>query len=280
VYNQIIAAESSGLLCYWRAMLANYNAANGPDWISWFCQQNSGTYDNQWMIVDLKLFTPGMSTLPANLLWIAEVVPGVCMSADVTSTLTTQGYWASYNIPYFPYLYQISGFAAEYKKNGDEYSYSQCSRAKIFARDAPNVTDYAGFQSLMDSNNYVNDPYSNGQADEAIMARGDLIKGFPVPTGAIDSKTSNYAKAMAMACDAKQGPTHQSLPVFQWSEFTKVPHAGQPDSFDFDYVVMSPANAQRSQFPYAQQTSAAPSVRPSNSFSGRDPLPIPAVEVM
>ena len=54
----------------------------------------------RYMIVDLKRFTPG-SDLPAGLLWVAEQIPGLVASGDVTEQLA-RGYWPSYNIPYFP----------------------------------------------------------------------------------------------------------------------------------------------------------------------------------
>jgi hypothetical protein len=51
------------------------------------------------MILDLNLFTPGKE-LPAGLLWVAEQIPRLIASADVTQQLA-RGYWPSYNIPYF-----------------------------------------------------------------------------------------------------------------------------------------------------------------------------------
>lgn len=54
----------------------------------------------------------------------------------MTSTLVTQGFWPSYNIPYFPFIYDISGYPAQYKLYGNEYSYTMCARAQIFRRDA------------------------------------------------------------------------------------------------------------------------------------------------
>ena len=50
--------------------------------------------------MDLKRFTPG-SDLPAGLLWVAEQIPGLVASGDMTEQLA-RGYWPSYNIPYFP----------------------------------------------------------------------------------------------------------------------------------------------------------------------------------
>ncbi len=51
-------------------------------------------------MLDLKRFTPGKE-LPAGLLWVAEQIPGLVASADLTEQLA-RGYFPSYNIPYFP----------------------------------------------------------------------------------------------------------------------------------------------------------------------------------
>lgn len=61
---------------YWiRVIVANRMAASGKDWATYFSLYNSGTYNNQWMIVDNKLFNPG-KPIVANTLWIAEQIPG------------------------------------------------------------------------------------------------------------------------------------------------------------------------------------------------------------
>ena len=51
----------------------------------------SGTYNNQYMIIDLKLFTPGKQ-LKNGLLTIIEQIPSLVVYADATDTLT-RGYW-------------------------------------------------------------------------------------------------------------------------------------------------------------------------------------------
>lgn len=39
------------VMTWMRSMLANYNAHGGEEWAQWFSRLNSGTYNNQWMVV-------------------------------------------------------------------------------------------------------------------------------------------------------------------------------------------------------------------------------------
>ena len=81
-----------------RTMVANRLASTGQEWCQYFAQNNSGTYNNEWMIVDYKLFEPGEEPVD-NTLWVLEQLPGKVHSEDMTGVLKSQGYWASYNIP-------------------------------------------------------------------------------------------------------------------------------------------------------------------------------------
>jgi hypothetical protein len=61
---------------YWvRVMVANRMASSGSEWSTIFSKYNSGTYNNQWMIVDNKLYSPNQPIQP-NTLWICEQIPG------------------------------------------------------------------------------------------------------------------------------------------------------------------------------------------------------------
>jgi hypothetical protein len=52
-------------------MVANVLATNGEEWTSIFKEYNSGTYNNQYMIADMKRFSPGLGAQP-GFLWIIE----------------------------------------------------------------------------------------------------------------------------------------------------------------------------------------------------------------
>ena len=48
-----------------RSLAANRLSQGGKEWTEIFSKFNSGTYNNQWMIVDYNLIKPGLS--PKNL---------------------------------------------------------------------------------------------------------------------------------------------------------------------------------------------------------------------
>jgi len=60
-----------------RTMIANRLATNAKDWVRWFGKKNSGTYNNQWMVLDYNKFSPGESLENiVDLLWVLEQLPG------------------------------------------------------------------------------------------------------------------------------------------------------------------------------------------------------------
>jgi hypothetical protein len=70
---------------------------------AWHGMTVSESDNNEFLVVDYKLFKPN-SVPPANTLWILDQVPGYVESQDVTPLLISQGYFASYNIPFNPYV--------------------------------------------------------------------------------------------------------------------------------------------------------------------------------
>lgn len=59
-------------------------------------------------------------------------------SADQTSILR-EGYWPSYNIPFYEDIYDMAGYK-ELEEKGLTFSYQLNPRAKIFRRDQANVS--------------------------------------------------------------------------------------------------------------------------------------------
>jgi hypothetical protein len=228
------------LFAWQRVRMANSMASTGEQWAQILAAHNSGTYNNQYMVIDYKRFTQGVSVADGTL-WVVEQIPGLVESADVTDQLE-RAYWPSYNIPYFETIYNRSGYPAFVQKYGTEFSYQACPRAQIFRRDAGKVSDLDSFKAQMRYNDYKNDPISNGDPGKAVCSRFDLASP-PSAGGCYDSKVTSYAYQSQMISEAINGPTTvYDLPPFVWTaQFDKTVHDGQPTEFNFDFVTMDPA---------------------------------------
>jgi len=252
-----------------RSTIANRMATTGKDWVKWFSKWNSGTYNNQWMVLDYKLFKPNKtkesiaqresstantSSLPTGLFWVLEQIPGYIQSKDLTHVLDSQQFWPSYNSPYFPDVFNMSGNRALMEKYGDWFSYENTPRAKIFRRDIGSVVDVGSMVHLMRYNNYTLDPLSACNctppysAENAISARCDLNpKNGTYPFGALghrshggtDMKLTNTKMFQNLEFLAQSGPTWDPLPPFRWSlqDFANdTNHVGHPDLWQFPPV--------------------------------------------
>lgn len=118
-------------------MVANRLATSGRMWTQLFSKYNSGTYNNQWMVVDYTRLVPEGSAgqSKSGLLYVLEQLPGFIKAEDLTAVLLRQGYWASYNVPYFKDVFSLGGNEPLVRKFGDWFSYDHSPRAEIFRRD-------------------------------------------------------------------------------------------------------------------------------------------------
>ena len=87
------AVKPQSLLAWQRVRVANTMSKSGRDWYNYVSAYNSGTYNNQYMIVNMGLFKPG-TALPSDLLWVIEQIPTYVAGGDVTQQLE-RGYWVS-----------------------------------------------------------------------------------------------------------------------------------------------------------------------------------------
>ena len=253
LYNGITA---DGIVLEWiRSIVANRLAASGAEWASIFALFNSGTYNNQWMIVDYNKFTPGQP-LVDGVLTVVEQIPTLIAHGDTTYVLRNQSYWPSYNIPFFKSVFDLSGNQASVDTYGDWFTYDHSPRANIFRRDNVKVTDMSSMIKLMRYNNYQHDEYSACNctppfsAENAIAARSDLNPADGVyPFGALghrshaatDAKITSYELFKQRQFVAIGGPPHDDVPAFQWSvsDFRNLTHNGHPDLWVFEPVTQS-----------------------------------------
>lgn len=136
-------------------------------------------------------------------------------SGDETQHILSNGYWASYNEPYYKELADYSGNTEycestrlEYSANhdindiyglwpGEVNCFETCSRARLFNRLQSSVNNIHDAMSLITYNNYQQDKESFGDSCESISCREDLepslndIRAF----GAIDAKVSSVLRS-------------------------------------------------------------------------------------
>ena len=101
-----------------RVRVASQLAKTGEEWYQYFKTAASGTYVNQYMVVDFNLFSPGKALQPGTL-WVIEEIPGLVKGADQTPTLA-RGYWPAYNVPFYAEVYLKSGYAQVFDDDEEE----------------------------------------------------------------------------------------------------------------------------------------------------------------
>merc|ERR1719456_853853 len=201
-------------------MIVNRLAKNANHWTRIHGTMNSGTYNSEWLIVDYNQFTPG-KPVPDNTLWVVDAVPGIVHAEDLSHRLRTEGYFASYNRPYFTDVRDKTGHTAAQKSHGALYSWSDNPRAVLF-RSAAGVNGLAGMRLLMQQNTSPITHMASLDYNEPgheIAARNDLSADMPIPNGAIDSKVTAKCLMKTMWANAISGPAHVLVPAFSWSKF-------------------------------------------------------------
>ncbi|CAJ0580594.1 unnamed protein product, partial [Mesorhabditis spiculigera] len=258
-YNHKIMKEyivPETVLCFIRAQIATRLSSGNAEWAEIFAKYNSGTYNNQWVIVDYKKFKPDSPRQPRQgLIHILEQLPGYIQHKDLSEFLLQQYYWPSYNMPFFPDVYNDSMTASFAEQYGEWFTYDRTPRALIFKRDYHKVKNMESMRRLMRSNDYTNDPLAACECDppysaeNAISCRDDLNPAngtYPFENlghkdqGGTDMKLTNYKLHRKLQFVAISGPTSDNVPEFNWKTTPfkdSVPHEGMPDRFNFPPVV-------------------------------------------
>ena len=238
------------LLTWVRVILANRLAISGEDWINIFRRENSGTYNNQFQVLDLTKIDLEKKDIKDKAFMIIEQLPQYMESGDVTPYLR-KGYWPSYNIPYFKSIYEKSGYIKTIKERPDlydSYDYSGSNRPKIFRREQTNVNSLEDFKKIMRYNNYKEDPSSKMNAAWTIASRYDLNTqgvGKCYCYGAIDVKfiSVKELKEGKNIIHIISGPTNDNLSTFSWKNTTcylnnpeRWFHENVAETWDFPWI--------------------------------------------
>lgn len=240
----VLTPES--LLTWLRSILANRLSSDAKTWTEVFAKYNSGTYNNQFQILDLKLIDTEKKVISDNAFWIIEQIPGMTKSQDMTHILR-YGYWPSYNSAYFTEIRTISGYDEQLKLHPelkDSIDYSGSARANIFRRDQSKVHDLESYKNMLRYNDFNNDPLSKKNPALAIACRGDLDQKKPNCRGATDAKVASIHDIKGKAkkkITIISGPTHDQQPTFDFLDTKcngngRYSFNGLPTYFDFPWI--------------------------------------------
>lgn len=236
-----------------RVQNANILSEDAKTWTQHFGRENSFTYNNQYMAIDLKKFTPG-SEPKYGFLWTAEQVPGHYVTGERTAELVERGWIPGINTPYYKEVYEASGYPEKVKECQNMYwDYENCSRHLIMKRDvSEKVLSYDDFKKFMRYNDWENDELSNGDAGQSILSRYDLrpkeclefgnMTSCPKAFGGIDAKTTNYEMATQMKFEGCSSPQYETQPVWEFGvgEYENVTYDGLPKRWEFPWITFGP----------------------------------------
>jgi hypothetical protein len=262
-FNQTLYKEKltpKSVLCWIRAYHAMLATDRGKSWTEHFAVENSGTYNNEYLILDTKLWNASHPA-PANLLWMIEQMPGTTVSEDVTRNLTQKGYFESINTPQFPLIFNLADYPGQQKREplrAGFFSMTDQIREKLIVRDAPHLNTYTAFQDFMRYNDYKHDPLmiipNTTQAEPAqgILSRYDLRPpngtnwGARRHFGGLDAKTASVNTWLKNhSWDARLSPTSnktRGIAPFNFSDWPAISHHGIPAFWDFGWTEFPPGD--------------------------------------
>jgi hypothetical protein len=139
----LVEQRGERVLSWVRVRAATALADSGAAWVDVLARAQSGTYNNAFLVADLKRFVPsraehgsgnattnasaaaaaaaaasrdddGSGRLPGlypGFLWLAEQLPGALPARDLTA-LVANGYAAAYNVPLDKRIYDAAGYPA------------------------------------------------------------------------------------------------------------------------------------------------------------------------
>jgi hypothetical protein len=139
-------------------ILAAFVAENVSGWADAFLAHNSGTYNNEYFVVDSKLLRGG-ARVPANLVRSVLQLPGPWrFEEDLTDELYREGFIASFNVP----KNQAGARMMEWDRAGGAAgcSYYECPRYLISKRESPRLSDWETFKRFMRCAGYKRDVYA------------------------------------------------------------------------------------------------------------------------
>lgn len=212
-----------------RINIANKLSSNIKEWVDLFFKYNSGTHNNQWLVVDFNKFESYLELgKPENfteIIYLIEQTPILDQIAfeDVTNKLLSESYVASYNAPYFKDVINVLGY-------DKDNIYDTAYRYFVFKNISFNVYNIEDSKSVL---RY----HDEKEICNTICPRCDIVSDRPF--GGVDSKiTDRFMMKDDMKSIIIYGPSHipgVSEP-FDFRKFPSYSRLGIPDIFNFTWI--------------------------------------------
>ena len=228
-----------------RVFYAITNSDNGKEFTENFIKENSGTYNNEYIVLDSKVFKKGEKPESGSgLLWIIDQYPGThYLSKDITEELVDKLYFPSVNVPWFKELFDLAGYPEMQEKEAWRrtfWTYDESPRYKLIERDAPKISDYDEFKDFMRRNNWKEDKILQGEPGQGIESRYDLREGQTLYGtkscfGGLDSKVARISETYSgLVMEAINSPQYETNPPFKFSDWAgqegNPAHEGLPET--------------------------------------------------
>jgi hypothetical protein len=237
-----------------RTALGAFTATNVGEWEDAFLKHNSGTYNNEYFIVDTKLLNAD-TQVSSNLVHSVFQAPGPeRFIEDLTAELYSEGFISSFNVPKNQAAAKYIGWDEAVALGGPNgCHYSECPRYLISKRESPRLANFTNFRNFMRYAGYKRDAYSlyHGQPYHSycISARGDTDddESRRRTSGGLNTKVCRASEAATkMVIYGVNAPSFdepdQNWPL-NWGlpPFTRpgINHDGLPDVWNFSWVTVS-----------------------------------------
>ena len=241
-----IGVTPNSVLTWMRVYYAMLKSDNGKDWTQNFIFENSGTYNNEYIVLDGNKFTPGQKPV-SDLVWMIEQLPTTFHAEDITDKFVEQGWFPSINTPYFEDIFNLADYPGQQQRQPakkDFWSYYEQPRYKVIVKHVKDNTTYSFFQQLMRWNKYTDPSEPNyGEPAQGILARYDLRPdngtafGSKASFAGLDSKTASLKQAMKhFTFDAIASPQYENLPAFSFSNWPGISNYGLVDTWKFPWT--------------------------------------------
>ena len=224
-----------------RTLLAMFTATNVYEWEDQFLKLNSGTYNNDYYVVDTKLLKRN-GRAEKDLCHVVAQLPGPFRWVeDLTQELYEKTFVVSFNVPKIKAASDFMEYERAIGVSAGFCNYTECSRYLITTRESPRLKDFETFQHFMRYSGFERDYYSiyQGRHDHSctIESRGDLGPN-PGSHGGINTKATKASAVFTkMHLWTINSPsTEQYEPIdFRKPPLNTLKHDGLLDVWNFSW---------------------------------------------